>query len=49
VLPPHGLTVIEVIAALQYQTGSDGGRVKADFHSGDLRIMSPFVLIGVLT
>ena len=49
VLPPHGLTVIEVIAVLQYQTGSDGGRVKADFNSGDLRIMSPFVLIGVLT
>lgn len=49
VLPPHGVTVIEVTAVLQYRTGTDSGHVTADFSSGDFQIMCPFVLIAVLT
>lgn len=48
-LPPHGVTVIEVALQVAYGAGSDGGHVDLDFESGDFKIMSPFVLIAVLT
>jgi hypothetical protein len=48
-IPPHGVTVIEMAAALSYGTGTDSGHVSADFNSGDFQVMSPFVSIEVLT
>ena len=48
-VPPYGVTVIEVAAVLWSTTGTDGGDVSADFSSGDLQIMCPFVQIAVLT
>jgi hypothetical protein len=48
-VPPHSLTVFQVVGILYCETGTEGGQVNADFNSGDFRIMSPFVLIGVLT
>jgi len=49
VLPPHGVTVIEVALTASWGTGTDGGHVFLDFDTGDFKVMSPFVLIAVLT
>lgn len=48
-LPPHGVTVIEVTLTVSYNTGRDSGHVYVDFETGDFKVMSPFVLIAVLT
>ena len=48
-MPPNAVTVIEVTAGFPYSTGSDSGRVRADFNSGDFQLACPYVLIGILT
>lgn len=48
-IPPNGVTVFEVTASFSYHIGLNGGDVHADFSTGDFEVMSPFLLISVLT
>jgi hypothetical protein len=49
-VPPFGVTVIEVTAQISHSSGQDGSHnVLVDFESGEFNAMSPFVLIGILT
>lgn len=49
-VPPFGVTVIEVTAQISHSSGQDGSHnVLVDFESGDFNAISPFVLIATLT
>ena len=49
IVKPHGTVGLVVGFRLPYSTGNDGGYVKADFAGGDYRVVSPGVLLQVVS
>jgi hypothetical protein len=49
-IPPHGVIVIEYRLVASFGSGKNGSHnVLVDFDSGDFRVLSPFVVIQILT
>jgi hypothetical protein len=46
-VPPHGVVVFEVVAAISYALAD--GHVSLDFASGDFKAISPAVLVAIVT